>query len=171
MALDRHPQEAVNKYGHSLAEAWQVLAGRDRIRDLLGPTELAPPSAGPVSASAEEVRAAARALPADAIPARVKVGAAEVNAAEFLYLMARAALGAQRAEAPPVTMTPPVGAREERFEDALSLLQMWTYKPAYFGKAGGRLQRATSVEVNLRTGRMWRDNEMRLLRPEDRPPW
>jgi len=157
--------------GHSLVEAWQVLAGRGQIRDLLGPTELAPPSAGPVSASAEEVRAAARALPADSIPARVKVGAAEVNAAEFLYLMARVALGAQRAEAPPVNMAPPVGAREARFEDVLALLQMWTYKPAYFGALGGRLQRATSVEVNLRTGRMWRENEMRLLRPEDRPPW
>jgi hypothetical protein len=158
--------------GHSLVEAWQLLAGRGRqIKDLLGPTEAAPKSAAAVSATAAEVRAAARALPTGSIPARVKVGASEVNAAEFLYLMARVALGAERAAAPPLAMTPPVTAREERFEDVFSLLQMWTYKPAYFGALGGRVQRATSVEVNLRTGRMMRDNEMRLLRPEDRPPW
>jgi len=165
------------KSGHSLAEAWQALAaalmGRQaEVKDLLGPVELAPPSAQPVRATGEEVRAAARALPAaNWIPARVSVAGKQANAGEFLYLMARVVAGAKAAEAPPIAMTPPVTAREERFGDALSLLQMWTYKPAYFGKAGARLQRATSVEVNLRTGRMQRDDEMRLLRPEDRPPW
>ena len=158
--------------GHCLVEAWQLLAGRGaEIEDLLGPVERAPESVREVHVSAEEVAAAARALPADAIPSRVIVGAVEVNAAEFLYLMARVALGDLHAVARPLNMLPPVRVREERFQDVLSLLQMWTYKPAYFGAIGSRLQRATSVEVNLRTGRMQRDGEMRLLRPEDRPPW
>jgi hypothetical protein len=145
-----------SKSGHSLVETWQLLAGRAQIKNLLGPTEMAPKSGAAVRASAAEIRAAVRALPTDSIPSRVKVGASEVNAAEFLYLMARVALGAQNVEAPPVAVTQPVAPREERFDDPLSLLQMWTFKPAYYNRPGGRLQR---------------DNEMRLLRPEDLPPY
>lgn len=163
--------------GHSLVELWQLLVAtltgaRPEFPDVYGPTEAAPPSSAPVRATADEVRAAARALPrAASIPARVQVGSHRVNAAEFLYLLAEAALGAGDVQAPPLPAAPPVLPRERRFDDPLSLLQMWTYKPAYFDNVGGRLQRATSVDVNLRTGRMVRENEMRLLRPEDRPPY
>lgn len=163
--------------GHSLVEAWQVLAASlaDRppeVRDLFGPTALEPKSAAPIRAGVKEIRAAAKSLKmAGAIPAAVEVGGQRANAAEFLYLMAKAVEGSQTVEAQPLAMLPPVAPREQRFDDPLSLLQMWTLKPAYFARAGGRLQRATSVEVNLRGGRMQRDNEMRLLRPEDRPPW
>ncbi len=148
-------------------------AGQEiEIKNLFGPTQLVAKSAQPLQATAAEVRAAIRALPpAKAIPASVEVAGQQSNAAEFLFLMAKIASGAPTADAPPLPMTPPVQARANRFNDPLSLLQMWTYKPAYFDKPGGRLQRATSIEVNLRSGRMWNEGQMRLLRPEDRPPW
>ncbi len=163
--------------GHSLVEAWQVLrasltGSKLDVKDLYGPTRMEPKASQPVRATAARIRAAARALPAgNSIPARVEVAGQQANAAEFLCLMARVVAGEKQAEAPPLPPAPPVAPRENRFNDPLSLLQMWTYKPAYFDKPGGRLQRATSVDVNLRSGRMWNENQMRLLRPEDRPPW
>ncbi len=74
------------------------------------------------------------ASPDQSDPSSVEVAGQQVNAAEFLFLMAKIASGAPKAEAPPLPMTPPVQARANRFNDPLSLLQMWTYKPAYFDK-------------------------------------
>lgn len=135
-----------SRSGHSLVEAWQlfaaVLAEREpKFPDVFGPAVLEPPGAEPVRASAQQVRAAVHALvPADALPARLEVAGKQVNAAEFLYLMARIVAGASQAESAPLSMLPPVQARDPRNRDTLSLLQMWTYKPAYFGKLGGKPQ-------------------------------
>ncbi|MBI3697652.1 MAG: hypothetical protein HY238_22815 [Acidobacteria bacterium] len=141
---------------HSLVEAWQLLAAalagkKADYPDILGPTRLEPKAGEPVRLTAEQVRAAARALaPSDAIPTAIELAGRRVNAAEFLYLMAKTAVGAAAITAPPLEMFPAgVAARDQRFSDPLSMLQMWTYKPAYFGETGGRLQNATSVEVNI----------------------
>ena len=94
-----------------------------------------------------EVRAAVRTLLTGSILAHRQVGASEGNAAGFL--MARDAVGNYQPAAPPP-------ANED-------------LHPAYIGAMGGRMQRATGVERNLRTGRMLRDNAMRLLCPDNRP--
>jgi hypothetical protein len=88
------------------------------------------------------VKASVRALAQDdRVPSRVVVAGRQVNAAQFLYLMAKIVAGASEAEAPPLVMWPPVESRDKRSRDTLSLLQMWTYKPAYFGALGGRPQK------------------------------
>ncbi|MBI3681871.1 MAG: hypothetical protein HY235_15935 [Acidobacteria bacterium] len=155
--------------GHSLAEAWQLLAAKVSgksapVRDLLGPTEMAPKLSEAVTFSAAEVRAAAEALPqAKSIPAAAPVAGRMVNAAEFLYAMACVAGGAGKATVKPLELAPPVKPRQERFDDVLSLLQMWTLKPAYFDKRGGKQQLATSVDINIRGPGQ--------TRPGQRPPF
>jgi hypothetical protein len=139
-----------SRSGHSLVEAWQLLwatlAGvKPEFGDVLGPTALEEEGAVPVRASAAQVRTAARSLkPAKALPSHVEVAGQTINAARFLYLMAKIVGGAAEAEAPPLGMLPPVEPRDQRSRDSLSRLQMWTYKPAYFDKLGGRPQRAVS---------------------------
>ena len=132
--------------GHSLVEAWQLLTAavgqrEPQFPDIFGPTAMEPPAAESVRATAQQIREAVRGLaPSDALPSRVTVAAAQVNTAQFLYLMAKAASGASEAESLPLSMLPPVEPRDPRNRDMLSRLQMWTYKPAYFGKLGGKPQ-------------------------------
>lgn len=147
---------STRRSSHSLVEAWQLLAAalsgtKAVYLDMLGPTRLEPKAGQPLRLTAEQVRGAARALaPSDRIPAAIELADRRVNAAEFLYLMAKTVKGASEITAPPLEMFPAgTAARDQRFADPLSMLQMWTYKPAYFGETGGRLQKATSVEVNL----------------------
>ena len=128
------------------AAAYPHGSGARQAGEVLGPTALEEEGAAPVRVTASQVRTAARGLaPAKALPSRVEVGGQTVNAARFLYLMAKIVGGAAEAEAPPMGMLPPVEPRDPRSRDTLSRLQIWTYKPAYYDKLGGRPQRPVSA--------------------------
>ena len=53
----------------------------------------------------------------------------------------------------------------------LDKLQFWTHKPAYYGDTGGRVQNATSTEVNVRGQEMRRSSRIRQMPADQRPPW
>jgi hypothetical protein len=53
----------------------------------------------------------------------------------------------------------------------LDKLQFWTHKPAFYADTGGRVQKATSTEVNVRGQEMRRSGRIRQMPANERPPF
>ena len=186
--LARRVAEAVAKEGglplyvaddrsaYSLAECWQLFAAvlsgrRPSLHLLLGPIEPGGPSERLGSFTGPAIRQAASSVTAeDSVPPTVHVGGTEVNAAEFLYLMAKTLLGDDPVHGIPLSMLPVRVAKLPRAGD-LEKLQFWSYKPAFYADTGGRVQPATSVAVNVFGQRQRRSGRMRRVPPSRRPPW
>ena len=156
--------------GYSLVEVWQLfqacLSGADpEYLDLFGPTKPEQAATESIKTSAEEIREAACLLKVDySVPASVIVGDQRVNAAGFLYLMAKAIESdSTRIEGVSLDMFQAgTKARHEHFQDVvknwtvfskgtddeLPLLQLWTYKPAYYAKADRAFQKTISVKAD-----------------------
>lgn len=170
------PHVATSRSAYSLTEAWQLfaarLAGRDpEFPELLGPIELLPPSRDPGVFEAEDIRSSAQSVRIKGhIDAAVQVGRSEVNAAEFLYLMAQAVLENDSIQGVSVEMIQ-LFVSAGRMGDALDKLQFWTHKPAFYADTGGRVQQATSTEVNIRGREMQRSKRNKRLPSKRRPPW
>ena len=165
-----------SRSGYSLTEAWQLFAVRLSGKkleypDLLGPTAMQPPTEDIGDFTARQVHRAARSVQVKgSVDPAVRIGRSEVNAAEFLYLMARAVLGAESIRGVKVEIIQPF-VRQGKMGSPLDKLQFWTHKPAFYADTGGRVQRATSTEVNVRGQEMRRSGRIRQMPAEERPPF
>jgi hypothetical protein len=84
--------------------------------------------------------------------------------------MARAVLGAESIHGAKVEMIQPF-VRQGKMGSPLDKLQFWTHKPAFYADTGGRVQRATSTEVNVRRQEMRRPGRIRQMPTDERPPF
>ncbi len=161
---------------YSLSEAWQLLAARLKesnlqFPDLIGPTKLFPVMMESAEYSADKVRRAASSVHLEgSVDPTVQVGDSVVNAAEFLYLMSWTILGEETVHAKKIEMIQPF-VSAGKMGGPLDKLQFWTHKPAYYGDTQGRVQNATSTEVNVRGQEMRQLGRIQQMPAGERPPF
>ncbi|MCX7011778.1 MAG: hypothetical protein NTW86_04300 [Candidatus Sumerlaeota bacterium] len=176
------PDVASARSGYALAEAWQLFAAilgekTPRFPEMLGPIELRPPTEGIGAFAIRDIRKAAQTVRVEgAASSAVQVGPSQINAAEFLYLMAKAILAKPAGAADntvrgvSVNMIQPFVSGGD-MGGPIDRLQFWTYKPAFYGDIGGRVQRATSTEVNVRGRELRQTGEIDRIPASQRAPW
>jgi len=165
-----------SRSGYSLTEAWQLFAAtltgnKLQFPDLLGPTEVRPPTEDIGDFTIDQLRQSAGSVRIEgSVDPTVPVGDSRINAAEFLYLMARAVLGHESAGGKKVEMIQPF-VSPGKMGGPLDKLQFWTHKPAYYADTEGRAQNATSTEVNVRGQEMRRSGRIQQVPAGRRPPF